>query len=365
MADVRTIMTGDLAGKREDGSIEWYAVPDKSVSVGGRSFHGTFYSAMCIGLLEGIPGLSAQMCHHCRDIPQIPSFRMRLARMRKKQQQDGDDIASSNTRNDYLPRPDLLLKIKHKTEQMKMFRQLAWLNSMVIARLQNRVRSLKAKVDEFVGEGELRGVCARLVRAYTDGEFADRGVLFDYITSSLKNVFSSSSNGHRFPTTVQHLYEIIYTLGGPRIQTFISLNMEGPNARTVARWRSRTLTHYTQQLDADLFKQLGTIYCNIKSQLHIDHSVPVLCAEDETPIIKEVRWDAANDSLVGFCGLAKDHKCMSCDSVVVGDTDDSYERIAEAFRTMVVGTHARVLILNPLDPRLPRLVILATPTCLR
>lgn len=90
---------------------------------------------------------------------------------------------------------------------------------------------------------------------------------------------------------------------------------------------------------------------------------PVLCeaSEDETAIQASVVWDQNTDSLIGFCGAKSDtHACQPDCSVTVGDF---YEQLVTAFQNNVIGSHARVIMINPLHPNLPSLPIYMMPTC--
>lgn len=122
---------------------------------------------------------------------------------------------------------------------------------------------------------------------------------------------------------------------------------------------------YIPGLCEKTFEHLSCLYKSIKEALGIHTPVPVLCAEDETPILKEVRWHPGVDALIGFCGAKEDHTCIRPAMIVVGDHDESYSVIENAFRDYEIGGLARVLILNPLHPALPRLVVCVEPTCNR
>ena len=51
--------------------------------------------------------------------------------------------------------------------------------------------------------------------------------------------------------------------------------------------------------------------------------------------------------------------------VVLGEGDEAYQRIVDTYENMVIGKHARVIILNVLHPKMPKLVLLLMPTCNR
>ena len=97
--------------------------------------------------------------------------------------------------------------------------------------------------------------------------------------------------------------------------------------------------------------------------------MPILIAEDETAIKKEIVYDQRDDTLVGFCGKKtqqrKEHDCFDNDTITLGSDSGSYERQLNAFKSNVVATNGRVLIINPLHRSLPKLRVLLKPTCNR
>ena len=110
-------------------------------------------------------------------------------------------------------------------------------------------------------------------------------------------------------------------------------------------------------------KEIGKLYLTIREQLGIE-KVPIMLAEDETAIKKEVSYHQGKDELLGFCGrktvIPSDHECMVLAPIVVGD---DYEALVRCFEENEIGSLARVILINPLHPQLPRLPIFIKPTC--
>ncbi|KAG1658844.1 hypothetical protein GQR58_022766 [Nymphon striatum] len=111
--------------------------------------------------------------------------------------------------------------------------------------------------------------------------------------------------------------------------------LDGPNMDTVYTWRQNQIVHSTPDGSSEHMAKLAEVYKAIMKKHNID-KVPVLLAEDEIAIKKEVSYDQETDQLLGFCG-----KSMHDD----------------------VGSLARVIMVNPLHPNLPRMVAFILPTC--
>ena len=94
-------------------------------------------------------------------------------------------------------------------------------------------------------------------------------------------------------------------------------------------------------------------------------TVPTMLVEDETVVKQSIRWIARDDVLLGFCGPIDNHKCISDYIVEVGFGVTGYESIVNSFKSSVRAHYARVLIVNPLHARLPRLFAVIQLTCNR
>ena len=96
------------------------------------------------------------------------------------------------------------------------------------------------------------------------------------------------------------------------------------------------------------FQTIAKIYHDAKEKYRIESLVPVFLAEDETALKKEVMWKAGKDELLGFCGKKVDHQCMRNNIIVVGNDENAYERLEQAFNDYSIGGHVRVILTNPI-----------------
>jgi hypothetical protein len=95
----------------------------------------------------------------------------------------------------------------------------------------------------------------------------------------------------------------------------------------------------------------------------ITGQVPVILAKDETKVKSRVFWEAKWDTLAGFCGPKLNHVCISNYKPVVGTSELGYNKIVDSFRTDKIGGFARIVVVNPLHDKLPRLVLVVCCTC--
>lgn len=94
--------------------------------------------------------------------------------------------------------------------------------------------------------------------------------------------------------------------------------------------------------------------------------VRVLAAEEETGIISQITYNQRQNELLGFFGVpGPEHKCLDHFTVPVADGEQGYKTILDAFQSYQIGSYGRAILLNPLQPCLPRIAVLTMPTCNR
>lgn len=202
------------------------------------------------------------------------------------------------------------------------------------------------------------------MNAHKHGLFEGKKALWDFFIDISQNI-GRVGQEKRYSDTTKNLFEAIKIWGGTRLHNFLSMNLQGPHLSTTSRAMRKAL-YYRTGLREDVFKHVAETYKHhmLKNGLCMG-SVPVIVAEDETMIKRMVRWIARDDQLVGFCGKKIDHTCISNFVVLVGDGENGYHRIVDAFEHNVIAHYARVLIANPLAECLPKLVLLIQLTCNR
>ena len=141
------------------------------------------------------------------------------------------------------------------------------------------------------------------------------------------------------------------------------MNLLGPEVHTLYRWRKKKDIDLEEGIVEEIFVKIARISEEELNTLSLG-KVPVQLSEDETAIVRRVCYDQKNDTLVGFCGLAGDnHVCKENCAIVIGDGEEGYNTIIQAFKSYIIGSYGRLIMINPLHPSLPKIPILIMPTC--
>jgi hypothetical protein len=143
---------------------------------------------------------------------------------------------------------------------------------------------------------------------------------------------------------------------------FFQLNFVGPSYKVIKRTNKKGVQFLLGEHDV-IFKCVVEIYNEVKQVHNIGGPIPVILVEDETKVKSRVSWDSKNDNLIGFCGAKENHCCVTNFSPIIGIREVEYNNVIEAFINNKIASFARVMIVNPLHEKLPRLVFIVCCTC--
>ena len=134
--------------------------------------------------------------------------------------------------------------------------------------------------------------------------------------------------------------------------------LDGPDARRVRRLLKQSMLQCFVGFHRD-FEALKAMYKSLMETYNIKN-ILVEQAEDETAIVKYLKYDQRKDLIIGPCGPTTDHKCQESFTYVVGN---DHESLVNFFKNSVIATMARVIIFNPLHINLPFMVVFLGCTC--
>ncbi|MCO5547292.1 hypothetical protein L7F22_000739 [Adiantum nelumboides] len=210
-------------------------------------------------------------------------------------------------------------------------RKLWWLKAKVVM-YSVRIRSLKEANFECINRKDVRRFCNNIVEAHRRGKFGGNLALWNFFQDVAKNVLRPKK-GQRFTESTKTMFEIIKLWGGPRLHDFLSANLGGPSISTTKR-QAKKVTHFKGGEHGYIFDAIGKIYMDAKIKNGVTARVPIIIVKDETTIKRHIRWNAKDDTLIGFCGSKEEnHQCCSNDEVIVGDGSAGYDKVVDAFQT--------------------------------
>ena len=195
----------------DSGEILWYG----ELYFQSGTITGTFRHRDC-RRFGSIGTFVNSICSACQSIPKIDSFRSKLQRHTNSTVQD-----SSTTNFTYWTRDQLLLKIREAKEQVECHRcRVFWLSGK-LERVKQRVHSLRDTVKEFAKRGDKNAIAHNIAKAYKDGKLKETGGLMNILDTMSKNL-CKKKNGKRYSATTKDFYEVLLTMGGPRLCDFVA-----------------------------------------------------------------------------------------------------------------------------------------------
>lgn len=221
----------------DGGEISWYGEPYFQ----SETINGTFRHKNCKRFASFGTFLNG-MCSACNSIPKIDSFRLKLQR-RSDSRGDSNETDTSKTNFTYLPRDQLLLKLRETKEQLECCRSQVFLLSSTLARVKQRTHSLKDKVKEFSRRGDISAIGYNIAKAYKEGKLKEKAGLVDILDSISQNL-CKKEKGKSYSATSKDFYEVLLTMGGPRLCDFVSQNLDGPYIHSAIVWRNDNAITY-------------------------------------------------------------------------------------------------------------------------
>ena len=298
--------------------------------------------------------LRDSMCGKCQVIPTLKSFRKRI--LRRKEERDASKI-----RNNYLTVQEREVKLQALQDRVNKKESKVFLLTQENQRLKGRRHCLKVNLAEYSKRGSMKSLCHQLNRAAQEGKLESEKVSKEVLATCGNNI-CKKKKGKRYNNTVKEFYEVLMCWGGPWIATFVALTCLGLKSTLCTTGESRKILIW-EGIVKENFIKIARIYAEALNTLSLG-KVPVQLSEDETAIVRRVCYDQKNDTLVGFYGLAGDnHVCKENCAIVIEDGEEGYNTIIQAFKSYIIGSYGRLIMINPLHPSLPKILILIMPTC--
>ena len=311
-------------------------------------------------------------CSLCLAIPSVNSFRM-LARREQYRVRAPDEppfVPSSSINFRHMPLAELVpLTRAINARRRELAFHITQLRRKLVASA-TRARTLAEKLGEMSTRGEIKQLIDYILRCERAGKFEERKTLFDFISDMVRSLALTDattgrrSKNMRWHDATQRVFASIKLLGGPKLNRFFAATLEAPSEATISRTLAQTKLHLPVGPDAAFFKQVGELYREFKRLHGITGPVPFELSEDETGVNLGATLNARTNTIRDFCGaIGVNHSCEESCSVHIGARTVAYAQIEQALVTMKRGTYLRLVVINPIHSKLPKLAISAHGTC--
>jgi hypothetical protein len=302
-------------------------------------------------------------CSYCIEIEQATDFRLRVLREGRALIKRGCRHTQSRRRIDYLQRTEVAeqsrtLAKKHREEKARH-----WLMKAKVVQLKVSHRGLKLSAIESFNRKDVLSFCNNILAAHSTNAFGGKPALWDFLRDVATNL-NRVRQGHRFSKNSKSFAQAMRIYGGKRMCDLFSLNFGGPSYDCAKRENKKGVQFIAGE-HSSVFATVVEIYREAKKTHGLVGPIPIILAEDETKVKSRISWDARSDGLVGFCGEKENHVCISTFKPQVGNGESGYSSIVDSFRMNVKGSFARVIMVNPLHDKLPKLVLVVSCTCNR
>ena len=343
----------------------WYAEPHLTAAVNleGKlvQVKGAFRHKNCHRLSMSAVPFPDLTCSMCALIPLETDFRLRVRREEYALVKRGYHSTAGRIQLGYL----FAIEVnRHTMKLSKKFRlqKLHYCHARIrIVQLKAKRPTMRESAQNACADNNLTKFCNNIITAHRVGAFGGKDALWDFLKDVAQNL-NRKNVGNRYFENTKCFAQAMRIYGGRRLGDLFALNYAGPSYDTIRR-DSRKGVLFILGEHADIFSSIASIYTDAKAVHGISGPIPVILAEDETKVCGRISWEARTDTMLGFCGPKESHTCIADYKPKVGDGHEGYNKLMESFKLNKVGGFARVIVVNPLHEKLPRLVLAARCTC--
>ena len=322
---------------------------------------GCFRHVKCKRLSATGEPFSNFICGDCSEIVRTTDFRLRVLREGRALVKRGSRDTESGRRVDYLSSLELAAHSRKLAQKYRVEKAMHWVMKSRVAQLKVNQQGLKLSAVESFNRKDVLSFCNNILAAHRTNAFGGKPALWDFLRDVATNL-NRVRQGHRFSKNTKSIAQAMKIYGGRRMCDLFALNFGGPSYDCTKRNNKKGIQFIAGE-HASLFAVVAHIYKEAKATHGVEGPVPIILAEDETKVKSRISWEARSDRLVGFCGQKEDHICVSNFKPKVGIGEAGYSAIVDSFQLNQKGSFARVIMVNPLHDKLPRLVLVVSCTC--
>ena len=371
------------------------------------SISGTIRSKACRRFSvspEGIPEPDG-MCAACRGLAKEHAFKEFVRKHHLALEQP---CVASKTRYDLLGSARRLEIMRGLAAHVRLLRQQLFTLHLKYQLKCRRVRSLKERLEELSVRGDAKVLIENIIACEKSGKFKQRATLYNFISDmvrSLKNRTDergAHSRANRWHESSKRVFGALQEMGGPKVLRFLHETLEAPADSTVRAHLRQSKINYEPGVKRSHFAAVGEVrlaglsplplplappalhcgclsprihpgclaawqlYAKIKAEKGITEDVGYELQKDESAVPGGSQYNQRLDAIVGYCGTKGDgHQCDDECCIVIGDGDDAYQIIRDAHETQQLAGYLALIVVVPLDERLPCIALVAHATCNR
>jgi hypothetical protein len=230
-----------------------------------------------------------------------------------------------------------------------------------VAHLKMSKRGLKLSAQENFNREDVLSFCNNILAAHRISAFGGKPALCDFFRDVATNL-NRKKQGHRLSSNTKSFSPAMKIYGGQRMYGLFTLNFAAPSFCTVKRQNKKGVRFVAGE-HAAIFECIAQIYVEAKEAHRVHGLVPVILAENKTKVKTHITWEPQTNVLASFCRTKEGHVCIINFKLEVGSEQEGYAKIVDAFKSNKMGGFARVVMVNPLHDKLPRLVLTVSCTC--
>jgi hypothetical protein len=256
------------------------------------------------------------------------------------------------------------------------------------------------RLGELTVRGDAKVLIENIIACEKAGKFKGRATLYNFIADLVRSLKlrkderGTHSRAMRFHESSKRVFAALKEMGGPKVLRFLHETLEAPAESTVRAQIRRDKIDYAPGVQRGHFEAIGKVpsamhwnalplptgalltcasrtmpwqlYAKIKASKGITEKVGFELQKDESTVPGASQYNQRLDSIVGNCGKkGAGHECDDECCIWIGEDDDAYDIIKKAHEEQQLAGYLALVVVVPLDERLPRIALVAHATCNR
>ncbi|KAJ7322051.1 hypothetical protein OS493_033214 [Desmophyllum pertusum] len=128
---------------------------------------------------------------------------------------------------------------------------------------------------ELSRRGDVPAIGYNISKAFKAGHLKDKAGLLGILKTISQNL-SRKKKGKRYSATTKDFYEVLLTIGGPRLCEFMSHNLDGPHIHSTMVWRNKNVISYMLGGHRENIVEIAGLYKKAKEMMSLQHDVPYI-----------------------------------------------------------------------------------------
>lgn len=167
----------------------------------------------------------------------------------------------------------MLSTLKEKCDQIEFYKTQVFLSSSTLAQVKQRAQVLTDRLKEHCRRGDIKAIGYNIAKAYNGGLLKEKSGLMDILKTVSQNL-CRKKKGKRYSAMTKDFFEVLLTIGRPRLCDFVAHNLDGPHVHSAMVWLKHNVINYELRRHKENILAISNLYKKVKEALNLE-AIPI------------------------------------------------------------------------------------------